>query len=182
MTQMFTGLVPLRILIVTENITIISPPVELLRRFLDLLDADTHFPSIRLVTLGGDVLFRRDVEQLRSHLSEQAVIVHHLSSSESNLLARTILHHNTLLQTEIVPVGFPITGKEILILDPDEYTAPAGNSGEIAVRSEVIFPGYWRQPEQSAAKFRPDPDDPTRKIFCTGDLGYFLPDGQLVFI
>ena len=56
--------------------------------------------------------YSADVEQLRSHLSEQAVVVHHLSSSESGLLARTILDQNNLLQTEIVPVGFQCREKK----------------------------------------------------------------------
>ena len=73
-------------------------------------------------------------------------------------------------------------GKEILILDEDGKQLRDGGLGEIAVRSEIIFPGYSRQPEQSAAKFRPDPARSGKKIFCTGDMGYFLPDGQLVFI
>jgi thioesterase domain-containing protein/acyl carrier protein len=165
-----------------EAITIFAPPIEMLRAFLDCLDEKAGFTSIRVVILGGDVLFRRDVEKLWPHLTEQAVIVHHLSSSESGLLARTILHFNSPIVAEIVPLGFPVPEKEILILNQEGKLLRGSTPGEIAVRAGVIFPGYWHQPETSADKFRPDPADPKGKVFCTGDLGYFLPDGQLVFL
>jgi acyl-coenzyme A synthetase/AMP-(fatty) acid ligase/thioesterase domain-containing protein/acyl carrier protein len=177
------GIASLANLLISEQITIFPPPIELLRHFLDLLEAGIRFPSIRCVILGGDVLFRRDVERIRSHLPTHALVIHHLSSSESGLLARSILKHDSPLVSDIVPLGFPVSGKEVIILDQQTgQILQSGRPGEIAVRSKVIFPGYWRQPELSEQKFRPDPMDPTGRIFCTGDLGYFRHDGQLVFL
>jgi len=173
---------PLAELIDREKITIFVPPIEFLRYFLDSLEGNTRFESIRVVILDGDVLFRRDVECLRPHIPEQAVIKHHLSSSESGLLARSILHSNSPIPANIVLLGFPVPEKELLILDQEGKPLLNGTTGEIAVRSNVIFPGYWRQPEKSASMFRPDPANLQRRVFCTGDLGYFLPDGQLVFL
>ncbi len=158
------------------------PAIELLRHFLDSMDKEAIFGSIRSVFVGGDVLYRRDVERLRSHLSEQALVVHGLSSSETGLISRSVLHNNSPIAADIVPVGFPVPGKEVLILDQDGKQLCDGTPGEIAVRSEIIFPGYWHQPDLSATKFCPDPNDPGHKVYCTGDLGYFLPDGQLVFL
>jgi amino acid adenylation domain-containing protein len=166
----------------TQKITIFIPPIEFLRNFLDSLNENSRFNFIRMVILGGDVLFRRDVERLRTHLSEQAVVAHHLSSSESGLLARTILNFNSPIPTDIVPLGFPVPGKEVLILDQDGNQVLGETPGEIAVRTEIVFQGYWRQPDLSINKFCPDPADPSRKVFCTGDLGYYRPDGQLVFL
>lgn len=177
------GIAPLAGLLISEQITIFPPPIELLRHFLDLLEEGTCFPSIRCVILGGDVLFRRDVENIRSHLPAHAVVLHHLSSSESGLLARSILRHDTPMDSDIVPLGFPVSGKEVIILDQQTgQPLKSGEPGEIAVRSKVIFPGYWGQPELSDKKFRPDPLDSSNRIFCTGDLGYFRQDGQLVFL
>ena len=176
------GIGPLAELLRKEQITMLFPPIELLRLFMDSLDKDAFFVGIRSVFVGGDVLFRRDVERLRPHLSEKAVVVYSFSSSETGLLSRTTLHNNSPIAADIVPVGFPVPGKEVLILDQDGKVLRAGTPGEIAVRSEIIFPGYWHQPELTAGKFRSDPADPRRKVFCTGDLGYLLSDGQLVFL
>src|SRR5262249_49952134 len=42
-------------------------------------------------------------------------------------------------------------------------------------------PGYWRQPELTAATFQTDPKFPGKTIFRTGDLGLLLPDGCLLY-
>ena len=79
-------------------------------------------------------------------------------------------------------MGFPITGTEILILDRENKPLRSGLREKLQSGPRSFSPVIGASLTQSAAKFRPDPDDPTRKVFCTGDLGYFLPDGQLVFL
>lgn len=65
--------------------------------------------------------------------------------------------------------------------DASEVLAP-GQHGEIAVRSRFLSPGYWRQPELTAAKFIADAADPSLRTYHTGDLGYLEPDGCLVHL
>jgi amino acid adenylation domain-containing protein len=176
------GITPLADLIRAEQITIFSPPLEFLRHFLDSLEAGTRFDSIRAWLLSGDVLFRQDLERLSRHVPSNAKIAHFLSSSECGLLARTILSPDRSVESDIIPVGRPVPGREILILDPGGKPVPDGAPGQIAIRSEVEFPGYWGLPELSSRRFLPDPMAPGRRIYCTGDLGYFRPDGELVFL
>jgi thioesterase domain-containing protein/acyl carrier protein len=166
----------------TNEISIFVPPLEFLRYFLDILPKNEQFPHIRCVILAGDVLYRRDVERMRTHVSAQAVIIHHLSSSEAGLLARKLIEPATILDSNIIPVGHPVAGKELLILDEDHKEVEAGETGEIAVRTELTFPGYWRQPDLDNGKMMPDPADSSRRIFLTGDLGKFRPDDQLEFV
>lgn len=176
------GIAPLADLIRNEQITIFSPPIEFLRHFLDTLDENAHFDSLRALLLSGEVLFRNDVERLRPHLSSKAKIAHFLSSSECGMLTRTILTPDSPIASDIIPVGRPVAGMDILILDPDGKPLLDGAPGQIVIRSKVEFPGYWGLPELSASKFLPDPMDPERRVYCTGDLGYFQPDGELVFL
>jgi malonyl-CoA/methylmalonyl-CoA synthetase len=63
-------------------------------------------------------------------------------------------------------VGFPLPGVSLRITDP-ETGAPLANEeiGMIEVRGPNVFKGYWRNPEKTAAEFRPD------GFFITGDLG-----------
>jgi amino acid adenylation domain-containing protein len=176
------GIAPLADLIRSEQITIFSPPIEFLRHFLDTLDENVHFDSLRALLLSGEVLFRKDVERLRPHLLSKAKIAHFLSSSECGMLTRTILTPDSPIASDIIPVGYPVAGMDILILDQDGKPLLEGVPGQIVIRSKVAFPGYWGLPELSASKFLPDPMDPEQRVYCTGDLGYFQPDGQLVFL
>lgn len=68
-------------------------------------------------------------------------------------------------------VGLPLPGIEVRVTDPATGALlPQGNIGMIEVRGPNVFTGYWRNPEKTAAEFRPD------GFFITGDLGSF--DGQ----
>ncbi|MBK8048532.1 MAG: non-ribosomal peptide synthetase [Anaerolineales bacterium] len=78
-----------------------------------------------------------------------------------------------------VPVGVVCEGHEVLLLDDKGVSVAPGEIGQIVVRSEQLSPGYWRNPALTAAKFRPDPVGSGTRLFYTGDLGRFRPDGAL---
>ena len=77
------------------------------------------------------------------------------------------------------PVGRPVPGVEVLLLDEKSQPAPSGAEGRIAVRSAHLRQGYWREPALTAEKFRVDPAHPDLRTFITADLGKWLPDGSL---
>ncbi|MEW5938266.1 MAG: non-ribosomal peptide synthetase [Chloroflexota bacterium] len=165
----------------SEGITVFRPPVQLARSLLDVLPEDEYFPNLRLFFATGDVFYKKDVERLRAILRRDAVIVHQLASSETGLLTVNKILFNTPLNEEVVPVGKPLPGQETLILDDEGGIVTDHRLGEIGVRGDYIFSGYWRHPEWTPERFIPDPRDPQKRIFRTGDLGHFRPDGQLAF-
>ena len=77
-------------------------------------------------------------------------------------------------------VGYAVEGKEIQLLDDSGKEVGFNRIGEIVVRSRYLSSGYWKNPDLTRAKFRPDPDDPAKQIYYTGDLGLRLPDGCLI--
>jgi amino acid adenylation domain-containing protein len=164
-----------------EQITFFHPPIELFRYLVDNLPAGTVFPHIRCLFLTGDVLYKKDVERVRPIFSKEAVLVHQLSSSETGVLARFLIREDTRIDEDIVPVGYPVPGKELLILGEDGKILAAGQTGEIAVRSKFGFIQYWNNPEQTEKKFVYDPANQNHKIYLTGDLGRINPTGQLEF-
>ena len=63
-------------------------------------------------------------------------------------------------------VGFPLPGVTARVVDPETGKALAAEEiGMIEVKGPNVFKGYWRNPEKTAAEFRPD------GFFITGDLG-----------
>jgi len=81
---------------------------------------------------------------------------------------------------DTVPIGYPIEGKSIVLLDEDGNPVESGDIGEIAVKSRYFAVGYWRQSELTKAKFLPDPKGGDERIYMTGDLGCMIPDGCLM--
>ncbi|MEU9802026.1 amino acid adenylation domain-containing protein [Streptomyces sp. NPDC051000] len=80
-----------------------------------------------------------------------------------------------------VPIGVPIPGREALVLDHRGRPCPVGVVGEIHLRSDLLAGSYRNRPEESAKAYVPDPWRPGGTLYRTGDLGRFLPDGELAF-
>jgi acyl-CoA synthetase (AMP-forming)/AMP-acid ligase II len=77
-------------------------------------------------------------------------------------------------------VGRALDGTEVLVLDDEGRPLPPGTVGEIAVRGPHMMRGYWRAPEQTALRFRPDPVTGEVTLH-TGDYGHLDADGHLYF-
>ncbi|MCW5848751.1 MAG: non-ribosomal peptide synthetase [Anaerolineae bacterium] len=151
----------------------------LLRQLLAVIAPDHIFPTLRRVRLGGDVVFRRDIEQLRPHILPDCEVIHGYSSSEGGRIARFRVPADLTGLGEVLPVGYPVPDQTVLILDEHRQPLPPGEVGEIAVHGRYIAPGYWRRPELTDDRFIPDPAMPDQGLYLTGDLGRFRPDGLL---
>jgi acyl carrier protein len=82
---------------------------------------------------------------------------------------------------EGVPIGYPVTGTTVALLNPDGEEVGVYGIGEIVIQNPHVALGYWRQPELTRAAFQGDEDDPRERAYRTGDLGRRLPDGSIVF-
>jgi amino acid adenylation domain-containing protein len=82
-----------------------------------------------------------------------------------------------------VPIGTPLAGVTMRIVDSDLNISPSGTLGEIAVGGGGVARGYHRRPALTADRFRPDPSSvpPGGRMYLTGDLGRERPDGAFAF-
>ena len=82
-----------------------------------------------------------------------------------------------------IPIGRPIANTDLYILDADFQLAPVGAMGEICVSGEGLARGYLDRAELTAEKFVPHPfsKQPGARLFRTGDIGRYLPDGNVEY-
>jgi malonyl-CoA/methylmalonyl-CoA synthetase len=73
-------------------------------------------------------------------------------------------------------VGVPLPGVTIRVADENGNEVPAGEVGEIQMKGDNVFTGYWRKPSETAAAFTPD------GFFKSGDLGRRAPNGYLCIV
>ncbi|MBC8952379.1 non-ribosomal peptide synthetase [Xenorhabdus sp. PB62.4] len=83
-----------------------------------------------------------------------------------------------------VPIGHPISNIQIYILDTYGEPVPIGAAGEIHIGGVGVARGYLNLPELTAERFITDPfrPDPDARLYKTGDLGRWLPDGSIAYL
>jgi len=90
------------------------------------------------------------------------------------------MNKDSKITTDNLPIGYPVDGVDILLLDDNGGDVGFETDGEIAIRSKYLAVEYWNNPILTAEKFKQDPNDPEKKIFYTGDLGQMSPNNCLI--
>jgi len=162
-----------------EQISVLCAVVTTFRHLLAEIAPEHRFPSVRVVRLGSEPLFRHDVERFRDHFGSHCLLIAGYGASEASGIVEYRMSHDTPLPAARVPAGYPHEGVEILVLDDDGHAVGDGEAGEVAVRSRYLSEGYWRRAGLTGATFLNDPTDAHSRIYKTGDVGRLRPDGCL---
>lgn len=83
-----------------------------------------------------------------------------------------------------IPIGVPFPNCRVYIVDDNLQPVPVGVPGEILIGGAGVGPGYHNRPELTAEKFIPDPFSslPGARLYHSGDIGRYLPDGNIQFL
>ncbi|MEC4812139.1 MAG: amino acid adenylation domain-containing protein [Scytonema sp. PMC 1069.18] len=163
------------------EITICNCVPTIFRYFVGLLDSH-NFPKLRLIQIGGEPVTKKDVDLYKKHFDQNCILCVGFGATEINLARHYFINKQTILEENTVPVGYGVDDTEILLLNNDGNTVAIGEVGEIVVKSKYLCQGYWRRPDLTQAAFISNSQDRRERLYKTGDLGYFLPDGCLVHL
>ncbi len=165
--------------LIDNAITIYHSTPTLYRYFNATLENEI-FSDIRLVVLGGEAVLRSDVDLFKKHFSLNCIFVNGLGPTESTISLQYFIDHQTKLDRNMIPVGFPVGDTNILLLNRDGVDNFI--FGEIAIRSNHIALGYWNRQELTTRSFLPDPEGGDKRIYKTGDMGRLLTDGSIEYV
>jgi amino acid adenylation domain-containing protein len=144
-----------------------------------LVDKDISvFAGLKTILAGGDKLSPAHIQLVRETYPDVR-IVNGYGPTENTTFSLTYEVKETV---DLIPVGRPISNSTAYILDTAGQLCPVGVRGEICVGGDGLSRGYLNQEELTQQKFVAHPFEQGQKIYKTGDLGRWLPDGNIEFL
>ncbi|MCU0865711.1 MAG: LLM class flavin-dependent oxidoreductase [Planctomycetes bacterium] len=141
-----------------------------------LLDpkAPAALRSLRHMLVGGEALPGPLAQQLRGLVGA----LHDVYGPTETTVWSTTMRVGA---DEPVPIGRPLANQRVYVLDPNLQPVPIGALGELWIGGAGVTAGYFRRPELTAERFRPDPFVAGGTIYATGDLVRWRADGVLEY-
>lgn len=142
-----------------------------------------NLSSLRLVILGGEDINVFDIKNTYEQCSN-VKIMNHYGPTETTIgtVANIVEPDKLELFTRTSLIGRPIKNSKCLILDKHSRLAPVGAAGELCIVGVGLARGYLNRPELTEEKFVPNPYEHEMRMYKTGDLARWLPDGTIEFL
>jgi acyl-CoA synthetase (AMP-forming)/AMP-acid ligase II len=170
-----------------EQVTVLNQTPSAFRQLMRAEESAARpaaLAPLRLVIFGGEALDFKSLQPWFDRHGEQRpqlVNMYGITETTVHVTYRPIgskdLGGSSL-------IGAPIPDLQIYLMDEAGTPVPVGFAGEIYVGGAGVAQGYLNRPELTAQKFIPDPfvADPARRLYRSGDLGRYLPNGDLEYL
>jgi amino acid adenylation domain-containing protein len=134
--------------------------------------------SLRIVTLAGEKAPSKLIRDSREKKPDLE-LVNEYGPTESSVVAT--LFRNMTEDTNSI-IGRPAANTKVLIFSGDNILQPVGVPGELCICGDRLARGYLNRPELTKEKFIQNPFNPSERMYKSGDLAKWLPDGNIAFV
>lgn len=139
------------------------------------------FHKVKQVVIGGEALILDDVAEVLRHFPD-VLFIDEYGPTETTVgvIMQPVEDIESLRRQP--SIGKPISNTKVFILDSYDMPVPQGVIGELCIAGAAVGSGYVNKPELTAEKFISLPIHHDSKIYKTGDLARWLPDGRIAFL
>ena len=166
-----------------EAVTVADLPPAYLAEVLAAWEKSGHVPkrTPRLLICGGEALTPDTVRLWRNGPLAQSRLINAYGPTEATITALT--HEVTPADLDAVPIGRPLPGTSVYVLDPNGQPVPEGVPGELYIGGSRLALGYVGHEDLTRERFVPNPFGQGR-LYRTGDRVAFIPgtEGRLAFL
>ncbi|MEH1944161.1 MAG: amino acid adenylation domain-containing protein [Nostoc sp.] len=145
-------------------------------------DVPQVFATLKYLLFGGEAVDTRWIKKIIKHGAPKHLI--HVYGPTENTTFSSYYYVQELPSATSSPIGRPITNTQIYILDTCLQPVPVGVTGELYIGGEGLAREYLNRPELTTKHFIPHPfsNNPKTRLYKTGDLARYLPDGNIEFL
>ncbi|WP_154695202.1 non-ribosomal peptide synthetase, partial [Clostridium botulinum] len=173
--------IEIRNLIVDNEITFTYIPPLLLKSVYEQLKVYKHKIKLKKLLVGVEAI-RGEVLNKFYDLNNDIEIINGYGPTEATICSTFYKVGRNEEEGKAIPIGKTIGNSKVYILNRCLKPVPIGFIGEIFVSGVAIGRGYLNRPELTAEKFVDNPFEPGIKMYKTGDLARWLPDGNIEFL
>jgi amino acid adenylation domain-containing protein len=141
--------------------------------------------QLRLIIIGGEKIQPATIRLWNNLADVSARLVNEYGPTEATITTTVfdLTHHAIKDIHQNLPIGKPIAGRKVYILDHELQAVPEGIPAELYIGGAALARGYLNCPELTAEKFIANPfEEAGSRMYKTGDLARWLPDGNIEFI
>ena len=164
-----------------EGVEVLHCVPSVFRALLQQGLQSSYFGALKAIVLTGEPLYPADVKRWFEVFGERVRILNIYGTTETSLSKFAYEVKAEDVDRPSIPVGKPIKGTAMLIMDSALQPCHEGAVGEIYIRTPYRSLGYYGEPELTKEVFVQNPfsDDPNDIVHKTGDYGRLLEDGSL---
>lgn len=133
---------------------------------------------VKRVVTGGESCLPSLAEKWNSHCT----FINEYGPTETTITSVEYVFEKSGNPYSFIPIGRPVANTQIHILDKNKQLVPSGEVGEIYIGGDGVTRGYLNRPDLTREKFIENPNKPGDRIYCTGDIGRWLPDGNIEYL
>ncbi|OKP97904.1 non-ribosomal peptide synthetase [Paenibacillus sp. P46E] len=159
--------------IVDSEVNTIQLTPSRLKLMLNCSNTPESFKKLKLMMIGGEGFPKDLLAQLKQFTDSRIYNMYGPTETTIWSAVKELTHENN------VNVGKPIANTQVYIVDQIGHIAPMGVAGELCIAGDGIARGYLHKEELTASKFVDNPFIEGTKMYKTGDLARWLPNGEL---
>ena len=135
----------------------------------------------KLLIFGGEALETTVVKSIYA-TGTACTVVNHYGPTETTIGKLLHIVDREASYGESIPVGKPFSATQVYVLSKELQLCPAGVPGALYIGGEGVAKGYLNNDALTAAKFITDPFNSNARLYSTGDMVKYLPDGNILFM
>ncbi|MCP5046967.1 MAG: amino acid adenylation domain-containing protein [bacterium] len=164
-----------------RRINFIHTVPSLFKRLAAEIHDAGQMSHLKYILLAGELVRGRDLHRFIDIFGERIQLVNIYGPTETTLAKLFYRIQPRDVERPVIPVGKPIEGAQVLILNDQMKKSLPGKRGEIYIRTPFRSSGYFNAPQLLEKVFLKNPfgKHPQDIIYKTGDLGRLLPDGNI---